>query len=100
MNTTIQKTDGALTALLDGELDTAAAVEAERAMQPLFECKDCEIVLDCTDLRYISSSGLRLFLNVLKSGKANGCKVSLRHLNDDIMKVFQMTGFNNLFEIK
>ena len=58
------------------------------------------VVLDCNALQYISSSGLRLFLGVLKAAKAKGGHVYITGMSDDIRNVFSMTGFNNLFEFR
>ena len=100
MTTTIQETDGYMTAILEGRLDTAASPETERAMLPLYNCENQHIIIDCTRLEYISSSGLRIFLSVLKTVKPKGCRVFISGLNDDLRQVFAMTGFINLFEFK
>jgi anti-sigma B factor antagonist len=84
----------------EGRLDTAAAPQTERDVQVLNECQGHDIVLDCTSLEYISSSGLRIFLAILKNAKPKGSKVFIRGLNDDLRQVFAMTGFTNLFEFK
>lgn len=100
MNTTIQEIDGNMVAMLEGRLDTAASPATEKAMQPLMDCENQDIIIDCTKLEYISSSGLRIFLSVLKNTKPRGCHVYIRGLNDDLRQVFAMTGFTNLFEFK
>ena len=100
MNTTITEKDGKYVVTLEGELDTAHAIEVEQAMQPLHEVSGKEIVLDCTRLEYIASSGLRILLGLLKSAKANGNKVVMRNLNDEIKEVFKMTGFIDLFDME
>lgn len=84
---------------LKGELDTAAAVEAERALKPLYNNDGRDIVIDCTELEYIASSGLRILISILKGAKAKGSKVTIRNMNDDIRNVFRLTGFINLFDI-
>ena len=99
MVATIQELDNQYVATLKGELDTAAAVEAEQVLKPLYKSDGRDIVIDCTDLEYIASSGLRILISILKGAKANGSKVSLRNLNDDVKNVFRLTGFINLFEI-
>ena len=99
MTTTIKEQDGTLVATFEGRLDTAAAPEAEKAMAPLTQGATQDIVLDCTRLEYISSSGLRLFLGVLKAAKAQGRHVYLTGLNPDLRNVFTITGFINLFEL-
>ena len=50
MKTEIQEIEGKLIASLEGELDTAAAVEAEKALQPLFEAKGRDVVIECEKL--------------------------------------------------
>ena len=61
---------------------------------------DKEIILDCEKLDYISSSGLRLFLAIRKEVSTKGGKVIVEHINEDIKKVFMMTGFIQLFEVR
>ena len=100
MKTEIQEMDGKLIAMLEGEMDTAAAIEAEKAMQPLFEANGRDVVIECEKLEYIASSGLRILLSILKAAKAGGSKVTLRNMNDDIKSVFTMTGLINLFEVE
>ena len=100
MNTTITEKDNKYVVALEGELDTAHALEVEQAMQPLHEVSKKEITVDCTKLEYIASSGLRILLGLLKSAKANENKVVLKNLNDEIKEVFKMTGFIDLFDIE
>lgn len=96
----VQEQNGGMYATVSGRLDTPAAVKAQQEIVPLLEQADKEITLDCKDLDYISSSGLRLFLTLRKEAAAKGGKVIIEHINDEIKKVFMMTGFFNLFEIR
>ena len=100
MKTSIEELEGKIVATLEGELDTAAALDVENALQPLYENNGCDIVIDCTKLEYIASSGLRILLGILKSAKASGGKVTLRGMNDDIKNVFKMTGLIALFDVE
>ena len=100
MNTNITELDGGYVVELEGELDTAHALEVEQAMQPLHEVSGKSITIECTKLEYIASSGLRILLGLLKSAKAKGNKVVLKNLNDEIKEVFKMTGFIDLFDIE
>ena len=100
MTTSIQQENGELVARLEGRLDTAVSAQTEKDLQPLNECQNMSIVLDCNKLEYISSSGLRIFLNILKNAKAKGGCVIITGMNADINKVFTMTGFTNLFEFR
>ena len=97
MKTTIEERDGKYIATLEGELNTAAALETEEIMRPLYNSGGKDVIVDCTKLAYIASSGLRILLGILKGAKANGSNVILRNVNDDIKNVFRMTGFIQLF---
>ena len=97
MKTTVQELDGKLVAVLAGELDTAAAAETEAALKPLFESTGKDLVLDCTDLQYIASSGIRILVNLLKTAKANGDRVVLKNVNEVIRDVLELTGFVSYF---
>ncbi|MDO4985060.1 MAG: STAS domain-containing protein [Prevotella sp.] len=98
MKTTFKEEEKNLVMYFEGRLDTAASAEVEKSMVPLYECSGHDIILDCTALEYISSSGLRLFLGLLKAAKPKGSHVYLRNMNEDLRQVFAMTGFINLFE--
>ena len=100
MKTNIQEKDGYMVAQFEGRLDTAAAVSTEQEVKPLYDCADHDIILDCTALEYISSSGLRIFLNILKHAKPHGRHVYIQGINDELRTVFAMTGFTSLFEFK
>ena len=100
MKTTIQEQDGNMVAFLEGILDTAAATETEKAMSPLNDVEGKDIILDCTDLEYISSAGLRIFLGILQNAKAKGGHVYIKSINDKVRTVFTITGFSNIFEFK
>ena len=100
MKTTVQEIDGKLVAILCGELDTAAAPAAEVALQPLLESQGKDIVIDCTDLEYIASSGLRLLLGVLKQAQSVGSRVILKNVNEVVRDVLDLTGFVSIFEFE
>ena len=59
MKTTFKEEDKNFVMYFEGRLDTAASSEVEQSMAPLYDCSGHDIILDCTALEYISSSGLR-----------------------------------------
>ncbi|MBR3434172.1 MAG: STAS domain-containing protein [Bacteroidaceae bacterium] len=100
MNTKIQEIDGKYFATLEGEMDTTAAMEAEKVLKPLYQSNGKDVIIECAGLEYIASSGLRILLSILKGAKASGSKVIMRHVNDDIKTVFKLTGFINIFDFE
>ena len=100
MNTKIEEIDGKYVATLKGEMDTVAATEAEEVLKPLYNSNGKDVIIDCTELEYIASSGLRILLSILKGAKASGSKVVMRGMNDDIKNVFKLTGFISIFDFE
>ena len=100
MTTEISTTGNRLIAKFIGRLDTAASVTTAEDIKPLLEASGQQIILDCSELEYISSSGLRIFLSIRKQAAANGSKVIVKDINADIRQVFMMTGFISLFDIQ
>jgi anti-sigma B factor antagonist len=100
MEVNIEKQNGVVTAYLKGRLDTLAAQEVSEQLDGLTESASGTIILDCTEMSYISSSGLRIFLTLRKAAAEKGGKVIVRGISNNIRSVFMMTGFLNLFEIQ
>jgi anti-sigma B factor antagonist len=100
MEVHIIESEGTMTARLVGRLDTPAATDVSRDIQPLLDHADQTLVLDCSELTYISSSGLRIFLTIRKAAAARGGHVVIEGLSNEIRQVFMMTGFLQLFEIR
>ena len=94
---TLSEQDGRLVAALIGDLDNVASSEASCGLEPVFERTDCNILIDCSELEYISSSGLRILLNVYKNARSNGHLVTLKGMSDDVREVFVLGGFLQLF---
>lgn len=100
MNITISEQEGKLVVALVGDLDNAASSQAERSLAPVFERKDCDVIIDCKELNYISSSGLRIILNIYKHMRSNGHKVILKGLTENVEEVLNLSGFLQLFIVE
>ena len=97
---TIEKTiTGTATTLkIIGRLDTTTAPELESTIDG---CVDGikELVLDCSELEYVSSAGLRVILKAQKLMNAQGA-MKLTNVNETIMEVFDITGFADILTIE
>lgn len=100
MNTTVTQQEDQFILTLSGELDTAASRLVEQEIAPVYSHDDCNIIIDCKDLTYISSSGLRILLSLYKLTRRSGRKAILTHINDAVRDVFVLSGFMQLFTVE
>lgn len=100
MTMTIEKTINGTAAVLKiaGMLDTETAPELEKIFDAdLTGIND--LVLDFEELEYVSSAGLRVILKVQKLMNAVG-KMTICHVNESIMEIFEITGFDSILSIE
>lgn len=87
-----------LTVKVNGGLDTTTAPELETLLSAsLGGIQD--LVLDFEGLEYISSAGLRVVLQAQKTMEAQG-SMKVVHVNEEIMEVFDITGFVDILTIE
>ena len=80
-----------------GRLDTVSASDFEKAIAPVIAGDMKDVVLDCSALDYISSSGLRLFLLLQKGANSKQGQLILKSMKPEIKEIFDMTGFSAMF---
>lgn len=78
---------------LSGRLDSVNAPALEAAILAKVEGGTSRLVLDCADVAYVSSAGLRVFLIVAKKLKAYGGRLALSALRPEVREVFAISGF-------
>ena len=94
-----EEEDGTFVVNIEGWFDTTTSIQAQRDMEILNDKLDHNILLDLTGLKYISSSGLRQFLLLLKDTRSHGGSLSITGLSDYLCQVFNDVGFSKLFNI-
>ena len=100
MEASINKTDGQTIVTLKGRMDTLSSKEFEQEIQSLLEESNLNLCLDCDELTYISSSGLRIFMTLLKHVNNTNGKLVVIKMRQEVKDVFDMTGFSALFDIR
>ena len=93
-----KKLEGAiLTLILSGRLDASNAQNLSDELGKIpGDVK--ELIFDFTNLKYIASAGLRVLLMAQKKMNKQGSMV-IRHVDDNVMEVLEMTGFADLMNI-
>lgn len=87
-----------VTMKLSGRLDTTTAPKLEAELDGC-AADVTSLLIDCTDLGYVSSAGLRVILKAQKLMNARG-GMKLRNVNETIMEVFEITGFADILTIE
>ena len=87
-----------LTVAPEGRLDTATALEFEKALSELLNGVS-DLILDMKKVTYVSSAGLRVLLKLQKIMFNQG-KMKLIGVNDTVMEVLEITGFANILQIE
>ncbi len=82
-----------------GRLDTTNYNQLETRLMELIDAGRIRILVDCSGMDYISSSGLRVFLMALKKISAMKGKFILCSLQENIREIFGISGFSSIFEI-
>lgn len=100
METTINRTGQTVEIKIAGRVDTIASPGFEQSLAPIIDERGLDVVIDCSGMEYISSSGLRVFLTLQKAVAKNGGSLQIVSMNDDIREIFDMTGFSKIFTIK
>lgn len=98
MKVSIQETEAAVIAAIEGSIDSKTAPDLQKSILPVINDRN-KMVLDITLVTFISSAGLRVLLMVYRQLKTKDGKVFLVGVSDEIKDVMFMTGFINFFEI-
>ena len=85
---------------LIGELDTTVTTNQVEELNQVLALADKALEIDCEELEYISSAGLRFFMQLKRESEAKGGSIRITHLNEDVNDIFRMSGFQNLFTIE
>ena len=98
MNIIKNKDGSKLTLALEGRLDTTTAPQLEAELKASMD-GITELDLDFEKLEYLSSAGLRVLLAAQKVMNKQGSMV-IRHVNETIHEVFEVTGFIDILTIE
>jgi anti-anti-sigma factor len=82
---------------IKGRLDASTANTLEEKLLASMDAGERRLALDCSQLDYISSAGLRVLLVAVKRLSSSNGKIVLYALKDQIKEVFDITGFSPLF---
>ncbi len=95
-----EEKDGTLILHMTGRLDAVTAPEFEADMQDMLAAPESNLILDFQGLDYVSSAGLRIILKIAKKYKTVAHEFCVCQIQDHVMEVFEMSGFEHFITIK
>jgi len=98
---TIEKTaeNDTITLAVSGELTAMTAEQLNMAMEAAIG-DAANLTLDLKELEYVASAGLRVLLRAKKMLDAKKGSFVIRNVCEEVMNVFEITGFNNMLDIQ
>ncbi len=88
-----------LVVVASGRLDSGSSGVLEAVLPPRVQANE-KVVLDLSDVPYVSSAGLRVMLIGAKAARAKGHKLVLSGLAPSVREVFDISGFSSIFAIE
>ena len=97
-DTSFEKQGSTLIVKPTGRLDLVSSPALEKGLKEHMDGVQ-EIVMDFTDLEYLSSGGLRVLLSAEQEMEKNGGKMTVIHANENILEVFELVGFTEVISV-
>ncbi len=98
--TQILKEDGKTIIKTGSRIDTLGAGEFEKAIEPTLQDDGCNLVLDCLELTYLASSGLRIIQRTMRTVMMKKGQFKIINVNPEIYKILKMTGFTKFMTVE
>jgi len=99
MEITQEKVNDVAVISLNGRLNVTTTGDLEAVFNKLIEEKETKVLVECRDLEYISSAGLRVLLTAAKQFKKISGEIVLAGLSQNVKQVFEISGFTTIFPI-
>jgi len=95
----IQIEDKAAWITVEGDIDASSSIQLDDCLSKQVKTSQSLIAIDCSELHYISSAGLGVFMSYIEEFKANNQQFVLWGLSEKVKNVFDMLGLNQLMNI-
>ncbi|MDD4848563.1 MAG: STAS domain-containing protein [Bacteroidales bacterium] len=93
------KAENHITIEVEGRLDTSTYSQLEEKLNEIINAGTLNVIVCLQNMEYVSSSGLRVFLMMLKKMKALNGKFFLCGLRPNVKEIFEIAGFSTIFQI-
>ena len=84
---------------VSGRLDATLTPELDTFLQQLIDEGHASLIVDLSAVDYINSGGLRSLVSAWRKTHAEGGELYLAGLSDRVLGIFEMVGFERIFQI-
>ncbi len=81
-----------------GFIDTTTSQELENTLSNLLQKHHYKIIIDLSDIDYISSAGWGIFVSEIKNIRKNKGDLKLVNMKPEVMEIFELLDFTNILE--
>ena len=98
--TQILKEGGKTIIKTDKRIDTMNASQFEKDIESALEEQGVDLEMDCTELNYMASSGLRIIQKTMRTVMQQRGQFKITNVSPEIYKVLAMTGFTKFMKVE
>lgn len=99
MEIKVLSTDKPTTVAVVGRVDTVTAPDFQKQMEAIFTEHPQDLLLNCAELDFLSSAGLRALFVLARKAKASKAEITLQSVAPNVREVLKISGFDNFFKI-
>ena len=96
----IEKKDDCMTVRLSGHVTEMEAAVIQNDIFKELDENIMTLTIDCTDLKYLSSAGLRVLLKLQKEMDLRDGDLILEHVASSVMEILRLSGFADFLDIR
>jgi anti-sigma B factor antagonist len=100
VNINLEKEEGYDIMKVVGEVDASSSIALDQSIEEQVKEGPRDLLIDCTQLDYISSAGFGVFMSYIEEFKANEKKLVIYGLSQKVANVFAILGLDQLLTIK
>ncbi|MEH6941946.1 anti-sigma factor antagonist [Bacillus sp. JJ722] len=95
----VKEMDQHVEVFITGEIDAFTAPKLKETLVPLAERYQVDIIVNLSEVSYMDSTGLGLFVGIFKQVRANKGEFSLVGLSERLKRLFDITGLTEIIHI-
>lgn len=99
LNIETQEHDGYYEIKVGGELDVYTVPELEQVLTPIKQEGTHDVYVNLTNVSYMDSTGLGLFVGTLKALNQNDKELYIIGASERISRLFEITGLSDLMHV-